>query len=64
MLTHREKEIVKYLAKGLAAKEIAVLTETAVNTINNQKKHLLAKFDCINTTELVSKLTQMGYIKL
>lgn len=64
MLTLKEKEIVKYLAKGLAAKEIAVLTQTALNTVNNQKKHLLAKFDCMNTTELISKLTQMGYIKL
>lgn len=64
MLTPKEKEIVKYLAKGLSAKEIAILTETALNTVNNQKKHLLAKFDCMNTTELVLKLTQMGYIKL
>ena len=63
-LTPKEKEIVKYLARGMAAKEIAALTQTSVNTINNQKNHLLAKFACINGTELVSKLTQMGFIKL
>lgn len=63
-LTSKEKDIVKYLSKGLTAKEIAVLTNSAVNTINNQKNHLLAKFECMNTTELISKLTLMGYMKL
>lgn len=64
MLTSKEKIIAQYLAKGLAAKEIAALTNNAVNTVNNQKNNLLAKFDCVNTTELVMKLTMMGYLKL
>ena len=64
MLTPKEKDIVRYLARGMSAKEIAALTQTAVNTINNQKNHLLAKFECMNTTELMSKLTMMGYMKL
>ena len=64
MLTPKEKDIAKYLARGLTAKEIAALTQSAVNTIHNQKNHLLAKFECMNTTELMSKLTLMGYIKL
>jgi DNA-binding NarL/FixJ family response regulator len=64
MLTPKEKEIAKYLARGMAAKEIALLTNSAFNTINNQKNHLLAKFECMNTTELISKLTLMGYMKM
>ena len=64
MLTPKEKDIAKYLARGLTAKEIAALTQSALNTINNQKNHLLAKFECMNTTELMSKLTLMGYLKL
>ncbi len=64
MLTPKEKEIARYLARGLSAKEIAALTGSAVNTINNQKNHLLAKFECMNATELMSKLTMMGYMKL
>ena len=64
LLTPKEKEIVKYLVRGMAAKEISVLTQTSVNTINNQKNHLLAKFGCINSIELVSRLTQMGYMKM
>jgi DNA-binding NarL/FixJ family response regulator len=63
-LSPKEKEITKFLARGMAAKEIALLTNTAVNTINNQKNHLLAKFECMNTTELISKLTLMGYMKM
>jgi DNA-binding NarL/FixJ family response regulator len=64
MLTPKEKEIVRYLARGLTAKEIAALTQSAFNTINNQKNHLLAKFECMNATELMSRLTMMGYMKL
>lgn len=64
MLTPKEKEIARHLARGLAAKEIAALTNNAVNTVNNQKNNLLAKFECVNTTELVMKLTMMGYLKL
>jgi DNA-binding NarL/FixJ family response regulator len=64
MLTPKEKEIARYLSRGLSAKEIAALTGSAVNTINNQKNHLLAKFECMNTTELISKLTLMGYMKM
>jgi DNA-binding NarL/FixJ family response regulator len=64
VLSLKEKEITKLLARGMAAKEIALLTDSAVNTINNQKNHLLAKFECMNTTELISKLTLMGYMKM
>ncbi len=63
-LSPKEKEIAKYLSRGMAAKEIAALTQTSVNTINNQKNHLLAKFDSMNATELISKLTLMGYMKM
>lgn len=63
-LTPKEREITKYLIRGLSAKEIAALTNTSVHTINNQKNHLLAKFDCMNTTELISRLTLMGYVKI
>jgi DNA-binding CsgD family transcriptional regulator len=52
------------MARGMAAKEIGILTQSSVNTINNQKNHLLAKFGCMNGAELVSKLTQMGYLKV
>jgi DNA-binding NarL/FixJ family response regulator len=61
-LTPKEREIAKYLAQGLAAKEIAHFTKTSINTIHNQKNSLLEKFDCVNTTGLVMKLTKLGLI--
>lgn len=64
ILYEREREIARYMARGLSAKEIAQLTNTSVNTINNQKNHLLSKFGCVNATELIARLTSMGYIKI
>lgn len=61
-LTPKEKVIAKHLAQGLLAKEIADITHSSVNTIQNQKNSLLEKFECGNTTELVYKLTQVGLI--
>ncbi len=63
-LTNREKEIVAYLAKGLSAKEIADILGLSPNTVNNQKNALLEKFDCLNSTELVVKLSQFGLISV
>lgn len=62
ILTIREKEVVEYLSKGMSAKEIAKLLGTSVNTVNNQKNELLARLNCNNSTDLVIKLTQMGFI--
>lgn len=61
-LTRREKEIAALLAKGLTSKEIAETIGSSQNTINNQKNGMLEKFNCVNSTELVVKLTQMGLI--
>jgi DNA-binding NarL/FixJ family response regulator len=63
-LTPREKEVVLLLAKGLASKEIAFIMGTSPHTVNNQKAHLLNKFDCNNTTDLVIKLSQLGLISV
>ncbi len=64
VLTSKEILIGKYLSQGLASKEIATLTNNSVHTINNQKNHLLEKFSCANSTELVLKLCKMGYISV
>lgn len=63
-LTPREKDIARYLAKGLSAKEIALLLGSSVNTVNNQKNTLMLKFGCANSVELTLKLTQMGYLRI
>lgn len=61
-LTSRERDIAILLAKGCSAKEIAEQLGTSQNTINNQKNAMLEKFKCVNSTDLVVKLTQMGMI--
>jgi len=63
-LTPKEIEICKLLALGLSAKEIADKTNSSTNTINNQKNNLLEKFNCSNSTELVLKLTSLGFLKI
>ena len=61
-LTKREKEIAILLTKGFSAKEIAEVIGSSQNTINNQKNAMLEKFDCVNSTELIVKLSQMGLL--
>ncbi len=64
ILTPREKELVLLLKDGMAAKEIAFKFGTSINTVNNQKNTLLNKFQCANSTELVIKLSQLGFINI
>ncbi len=61
-LTPREKEIVIWIAKGYSSKEIANTLGTSIHTTENQKKALLKKFDCVNSTKLIVKLGKMGLI--
>ena len=50
-LTTKEKQIIKLIREGKSAKEISEITKTSFNTINNQKNHLIKKFECSNTNE-------------
>jgi two-component system, NarL family, captular synthesis response regulator RcsB len=61
-LTDREKTICDCLVKGQSVKDISKILGTSIHTISNQKKNLLDKFKCGNSTELITKLGQMGLI--
>ena len=63
-LTPREREVLIYLEKGLASKEIGKILDISTNTVHNHKQNLLRKYNCSNTIELVSKAIKMGYLKL
>lgn len=63
-LTTKEKHIIQLLKQGKSAKEISEITNTSINTINNQKCHLIEKFKCSNTNELLLKLISMGYLEI
>lgn len=61
-LTPKEKKIVDLLSKGHSSKDMAEITNTSFHTINNQKKHLIAKYRCNNSTEMLYKLINLGYV--
>ncbi len=63
-LTDREKNICDCLVEGLSVPDISHKFGTSSNTINNQKKNLLRKFNCKNSTELIVKLAQMNLIEV
>jgi DNA-binding NarL/FixJ family response regulator len=63
-LTKKERQIVNEIINGLSSNEIALKLDCSPYTINNQKNHLISKFKCRTSTELVVKLIRMGYIKI
>ncbi|MBK9257617.1 MAG: response regulator transcription factor [Saprospiraceae bacterium] len=61
-LTPKEKVIIQKMSLGYTSYEIATQTNKSINTINNQKKHLLSKFHCSNSIELMLKLINLGML--
>ncbi|MFD1094985.1 response regulator transcription factor [Salegentibacter chungangensis] len=62
IITKREQEIIKYLAKGLNAEEIAEKLNISKHTIRTHRKNILQKTGCNNTTQLVAKCLTGGII--
>lgn len=63
-LTSKEMTVLKLLAKGKRANEIAKELYISVNTVNTHKSHLLSKLNATNTTELIVKAFVKGIIDL
>ena len=63
-LTIKEKSIIKLMIQGLTSAEISEKVGCSIHTINNQKNHLIKKFGCNTSPELIAKLFRMGYLKL
>ncbi|MBK7700365.1 MAG: response regulator transcription factor [Saprospiraceae bacterium] len=51
------------MTKGMSSPEIAEKLGLSHNTINNQKNHMIKKFGCNSSTELVAKLFRQGFLK-
>jgi DNA-binding CsgD family transcriptional regulator len=62
LFTKREKEVIYYIAKGLAAKEIANKLHLSLYTINTHKRNILKKSECKNTAELITRCFREGII--
>ncbi len=55
-LTHKEKEIVKYLMEGFSSKEIADKLNVSPRTVESHRANVLGKYGLRNTTELIAKV--------
>jgi DNA-binding NarL/FixJ family response regulator len=64
LLTRREKEILKYLAEGNSVKEIAVMLNLSVKTIEAHKFNLMRKLDLHNKAQLVQYAIRKKVIQL
>jgi len=60
MLTEREVEIVRLLAEGRAAKEIALLLDVSVKTIDASRRHILEKLEIDSLAELIKYAIREG----
>lgn len=63
-LTEKEKSIINWMIQGLTSSEIALEMDCSIHTINNQKNHIIKKFGCKTSPELIAKLFRLGYLKL
>jgi DNA-binding NarL/FixJ family response regulator len=63
LLTPRELEILSYLAKGLAKKEIARITDLSVKTVEQHCTHLMQKLDIHDRVELARFAIREGLVQ-
>lgn len=61
-LTSSEIEIVKLVAQGLTAKEIAVKRNLSIHTINTHRKNIFRKLAVTNVSELIMVAIKAGWI--
>ena len=63
ILTAREVDILKKIARGLLSKEIADMLGLSVHTVNTHRQRILAKLNVNNSIEAVKYATVLGIIK-
>jgi len=52
-LTDRERQVLQLIAEGRVSKEIAVLLDVSLHTVESHRKHMMEKLDLHNTAALV-----------
>ena len=62
-LTKREREVLEYLARGLAKKEIAATMHLAVKTVENHCTNLMRKLDIHDRVELARFAIREGFVE-
>jgi DNA-binding NarL/FixJ family response regulator len=64
LLTAREKEVLRYLARGLSKKEIASTMHLSVKTVDNHATSLMSKLDIHDRVELALFAVREGLSEL
>ena len=62
LLTDREKEVLQLLAEGRSNKEVAVVLDLSVSTIETHRANLMQKLSLRNTAEIVLYAVRKGVI--
>lgn len=62
LLTDREREVLQLLAEGRSNKEVAVLLDVGVSTIETHRARLMEKLNLHNTAEIVLYAVRKGII--
>jgi len=62
LLTPRERQILQLLAEGKSNKEVAVLLDLSVYTVETHRSHILQKLNLHSTAELVLYAVRKGII--
>ena len=57
-LTRREKEILSYLLDGKTNKEVSLILDISLNTVNNHVANIYEKSGVKNRVELVNKFSK------
>jgi DNA-binding NarL/FixJ family response regulator len=60
-LTPREREVLRYLARGMGVKETASVMHLSVKTVDNHKANLMAKLDIHDRVELARFAIREGF---
>lgn len=63
-LTAREREVLDLLARGRANKEIAVILDVSVNTVNTHVAHIIEKLGAEDRTHAVATAVRRGLVRL
>lgn len=61
-LTHRERQVLKLIARGHISSQIAAELCISENTVETHRRNLFQKFHVKNSTNLLSKAFDLGYI--
>jgi DNA-binding NarL/FixJ family response regulator len=62
LLTDRERQVLQLIAEGRSNKEVAVVLDVGVSTVDSHRKHILEKLGLHNTADLVRFAVRHGLV--